>query len=80
MFGTFTHSSLPFVKSCFISWLLGVCFLARTDAAVPLSESFDYTNGPLTTASGGLWSAHSGSSLNPVDVSDGRVNLTFAET
>lgn len=61
--------------------LLPVLFAACAGrAAVLLRESFDYTNGPLTSASSGAWISYSGSSSNPVDVVDQHVNLTFTET
>src|SRR5215813_10368049 len=49
-------------------------------AALIFSDSFDYTNGPLVTASGGTWVHHSGSTTGEVNVVSGRVFLTQAES
>ena len=58
-----------------------VCVLAytRAHAAVLLGESFDYTNGPLTTVSGGAWASHSGVALQ-ADATNGAVHLTGGES
>lgn len=45
-------------------------------AEVFVSELFEYPNGSLTAASGGLWDAHSGANSNPVQVVDGQVLLS----
>ncbi len=46
-----------------------------TRAVILLSDSFSYTNGPLVTASGGVWSTYNGTT-GQVQVSAGRVFLT----
>lgn len=51
----------------------------RAHAAVLLSESFDYTNGPLTVVSGGAWANHSGTALQ-ADATNGAVSLTASES
>ena len=44
--------------------------------ATPLnSETFSYANGDLTTTSGGVWTAHSGSGSNPVQSTSGQAVL-----
>src|ERR1051325_2013971 len=48
-------------------------------AAVLLSESFDYTNGPLVTVSAGKWVTHSGT-IGQLDVISGRADLQVPET
>jgi len=60
--------------------MLCVLLYSPAHAAVLLSESFDYTNGPLTVVSGGAWAMHSGSTPQQVDVSGSRVNLTGSES
>ncbi len=50
-----------------------------SDAALLLSDSFSYSNGPLVTVSGGVWAHHSGSA-GEVMVSSGRVFLSEANT
>ncbi len=53
--------------------------LCTTSGTVLFSDSFDYSDGALTTVSGGIWVNHSGTA-GQVDVASGRVNLTAAES
>ena len=49
-------------------------------AAVLLNDSFNYTDGPIVTVSGGNWSHHSGSVSGQVQVVSGRVLLNSTDT
>ena len=49
-------------------------------AVLLLNDSFDYSDGPLVTVSGGLWAHHSGSVTGEVAVASGRVLLSEANT
>ena len=63
-----------------IATLTGVLALAAgTNAAIVIDEPFAYADGPLTTVSSGVWSNHSGSTLQ-VDVQSGVLNLTENES
>lgn len=59
--------------------MLCVLLYRHAQAAVLLSESFDYTNGPLTTVSGGAWVSHSGIAQQ-VEATNGAVHLTGSES
>lgn len=47
----------------------------RMGATVFYNETFSYSDGVLTSASGGLWAAHSGTNSYPVTVSSGTISL-----
>ncbi len=49
-------------------------------AAVLLSDSFNYADGPLITVSGGLWMHHSGSTTGEMGVASGRLSVTRSDT
>ena len=57
-------------------------FLSATlsGAALLLSDSFSYPDGPLVTVSGGVWVHHSGSVTGEVTVASDRVFLSEANT
>jgi endonuclease/exonuclease/phosphatase family metal-dependent hydrolase len=59
--------------------LLFAASLVPARAVVLLNESFDYTNGPLITVSGGLWTHTSGTTSGELDVAAGVANLTGGE-
>lgn len=63
----------------FIVSMLCVLLSGHAHAAVLVSESFDYTNGPLTVVSGGAWASHSGTALQ-ADTTNGAVTLTTSES
>lgn len=50
-----------------------------TRASVLLSEEFAYTDGPITTNSGGRWNTHSGTA-GQADATAGKLNLTEKES
>ncbi len=52
-----------------------VALAGQALAVTPFTESFSYTNGDLTSVSGGLWAAHSGAGVLPVQVSGGQAFL-----
>src|SRR6185503_13161756 len=60
---------------CAALWL---CSATRTPAAVLLSDSFNYSSGPLVTTSAGVWLHHSPASSNTgeVQVVSGRAFLS----
>lgn len=49
--------------------------LTTAQATTLLDETFPYSDGVLTTASGGLWGAHSGAGAVPVTVTSGTISL-----
>ncbi|MBL7976697.1 MAG: T9SS type A sorting domain-containing protein [Bacteroidetes Order II. Incertae sedis bacterium] len=53
-------------------------FFAPTASAqtILMSETFNYNTGDLVTQSGGLWAAHSGQGLNPVNVLTDQLTFT----
>ncbi|MGA9777015.1 MAG: immunoglobulin domain-containing protein [Verrucomicrobiia bacterium] len=55
-------------------------FAITAKAAILVSDSFDYTDGPLVTVSANLWAHHSGSVTGEVTVTSGRVLLSEANT
>ena len=55
-------------------------WLDPLQAAVLLSDTFDYSAGSLVTVSAGTWVHHNGSITGEVDVVSGRVFLTQTET
>jgi hypothetical protein len=57
--------------------LAGAASLAQ--ATLILNEPFDYSDGSLTTVSGGAWTNHSGTA-GQVDVASGKVNLSQTES
>ncbi len=60
--------------------LISLMFITvLSQAAVILDEPFDYTDGALIQVSNYQWTNHSGT-LNQVDVSNGKVNLTQTES
>ena len=64
----------------FIVLVLCTLVSTRAHAAVLLRETFSYSNGPLTTVSGGAWAQHSGSTPEQVNVTGGTAQLTSGET
>ncbi|OGF12960.1 MAG: hypothetical protein A2W00_08610 [Candidatus Eisenbacteria bacterium RBG_16_71_46] len=46
-------------------------------SAIVLSETFPYADGDLTTVSGGLWAAHSGGGVGPIQVVGGKAIAAF---
>jgi PEP-CTERM motif len=64
------------IKSLFlVSALIGVYVAHTANAAVVFNESFDYTNGQLTTVSAPNWVNFNGSTL-PIAVTGGTISLT----
>ena len=61
---------------CVSTFLLSA---SLSGAALLLSDSFSYPDGPLVTVSGGMWAHHSGST-GEVMVASGRVLLNEANT
>lgn len=57
---------------------VGALLCGTAHAAVILNEPFNYVDGPLTTASGGIWANHSGTALQ-LDVASGKAKLTQSE-
>ena len=57
----------------------GVMLVGQALSAVILNDPFDYPDGGLIAVSGGLWTNHSGT-LNQVEVSSGKVNLSQSES
>lgn len=58
---------------------LSAFITASASGALLFSDDFNYSDGALTTVSGGVWANHSGT-LGQVDVQSGLVNLTSAES
>ncbi len=67
-------------SSLFAASAVFVVGMHASDAAVVLSESFGYADGPLISATGSPWVTHSGTTPGQVDVTGGTVNLTSSET
>jgi hypothetical protein len=59
--------------------LAAALFATPAFGVVVLTENFSYSDGPLITVSGGLWSTHSGTA-GQVDVTSGVVNIVNTET
>ncbi len=59
---------------------MAFCLAPPTRAAIILSDSFDYTNGPLVTVSGGTWGTHNGNTTGQVQVLSGRVLLAHTNS
>lgn len=49
--------------------------LTAAQATIFYNETFSYPDGDLTTVSGGLWVAHSGAGVRPIQVSSGTISL-----
>lgn len=52
---------------------------STAQATIVLNETFTYSDGPLTSTSGGLWVSHSGTALQ-LDVSANKLNITTSES
>jgi hypothetical protein len=63
------------MKKTFLTLPLCAALLAPAQAATLLNETFSYSDGVLTTVSGGLWGAHSGAGAVPVTVTSGTISL-----
>lgn len=62
------------MKSMFVIGAI-VALTGQALAITPFTESFSYSNGDLTSVSGGLWGAHSGAASMPVQVAGGEAFL-----
>jgi DNA/RNA endonuclease YhcR with UshA esterase domain len=49
-------------------------------ANVILTETFTYADGPVVSGSAGIWTTHSGTTPDQVDVASGKINLTETES
>src|SRR5262245_46267024 len=67
------------MKTTSLTVLAAAITALNTQAALVLTDTFTYTNGPITTVSGGLWLNHAGTA-NQLDVLAGRAHLTAAES
>ncbi len=67
------------MKKILLILAAGVVVICRARSTVILDDSFDYPDGALTAVSAGTWVSHSGT-LNQVDVTSGRVNLSQKES
>jgi PEP-CTERM motif len=63
----------PFGK--FFAFAALLFSVPAANAALFYNEEFDYSDGALTTVSGGLWTAHSGAGSTPVMVSSETISL-----
>ena len=77
--GKFSPSHSSFVV--LYSILAGILLCSSSQAAVILSDNFNYPDGTITNAAGALWSEHSGGGANQeVLVNGGQVQLTFSRS
>jgi len=67
------------IGGLFLGGICTVLVASPAPAALLLSESFNYTNGPLVTVSDGLWSTHSGVA-GQMEVVSGRLDMRVPET
>lgn len=64
---------------CIAILAVAALLVESASGSVVLNETFDYTDGTLTTVAAGAWASHSGTA-GQVDVLGGKLNLTDAES